>query len=466
MSNLYIITNDIINKDRIIIERPIQKRKTNLVDKLGKVIGEQIESWTTHGLPNVIRSKYISVKIIWTILFLTAIGFSIYFLYNTINEYLEFNVTTEVRLINVNELEFPVITICDRNMASNYNGVQYLRNLFNSTGILFDDFNFKRYYDYITKEYAFKYFYPIPIKDRKSLSANISQILSAGVYGNEIFDNYQLKEDDFEWIFNPYFGNCYRYNTDSKMKSKANIPCFLSMNLYSPLPDIFEFLNKKQSLFIQVSSKRSNPFKYLDDAVEISTGVKSMLKISKSVYNKQKRPYSDCDLAEDSNGNLMYPSNFDRKYFDQIKTAGYEYSQSLCISFCQLDKIGNNCTFRASSINAPNNIDNFCPDKKIKPFKDDSTISGLFSKYFYNLAVDEDCVKLCPKECKTEKYDTFLTNSDLEMSRSNFIELRIHFDSISYLNYKESPSISIYNLVSNIGGVVGLMLGMMISVIN
>ena len=460
MNNLYIIANDIINKDKVIIEkRPIPKRKTNLVDKLGKVIGEQIESWTTHGIPNVIRSKYIFAKIVWAILFLTAIGFSIYFLYNTVKEYLEFNVTTEVRLINVNELEFPVITICDRNMASNDEGVEYLRDLFNATGISFSDFNLNRYYDYITKEYAFKYFYPIPIKDRKRMSANIGQMLRAGVYGNAIFDNYQLKENDFEWIFNPYFGNCYRFNTDSKMKSKANIPCFLSMNLYSRLPFIFEFLDKKQSLFIQISSKKTNPFKYLDDAVEIPTGVKSMLKISKSVFNKQKRPYSDCDLTEDDNGNIEYPSTFDRKYFDQIKTAGYEYSQSLCISFCQLDKIGNNCTFRASSINAPNNMDNFCPDTNINPFKDNSTISGLFSKYFYNLAIDEDCAKYCPKECKTEKYETFLTNSDLESSRSDFIELRIHFDSISYLNYQESPSISVYNLVSNIGGVVGLLLG-------
>ena len=33
--------------------------------------------------------------------------------------------------------------------------------------------------------------------------------------------------------------------------------------------------------------------------------------------------------------------------------------------FCQLDKIGYNCILRASSINAPNNMDNFCPDKRL-----------------------------------------------------------------------------------------------------
>ena len=89
------------------------------------------------------------------------------------------------------------------------------------------------------------------------------------------------------------------------------------------------------------------------------------IKIKKSVLNKQKRPYSNCDFEVDENGNFKFPYEFDRKYYDQINQAGYEYSQSMCISFCQLDKIGNNCTLRASSLNAPNNMVNFCPNKSL-----------------------------------------------------------------------------------------------------
>ena len=43
---------------------------------------------------------------------------------------------------------------------------------------------------------------------------------------------------------------------------------------------------------------------------------------------------------------------------------------------------------------------------------------------------------------------------------TNSLILNIAFDSLSYLNYEESPSISVYNLISNIGGVIGLLLGM------
>ena len=80
---------------------------------------EPIESWTLHGLPNVIRSKYIPIKIIWTIIFLAALGVSIYFLVNTIKEYLKYEVTTVVRSINEEEMDFPIITVCFTNKVVN-----------------------------------------------------------------------------------------------------------------------------------------------------------------------------------------------------------------------------------------------------------------------------------------------------------------------------------------------------------
>ena len=38
--------------------------------------------------------------------------------------------------------------------------------------------------------------------------------------------------------------------------------------------------------------------------------------------------------------------------------------------------------------------------------------------------------------------------------------MEINYESSGYLNYEETPSISVYNLVSNIGGAIGLLLGM------
>ena len=184
------------------------------------------------------------------------------------------------------------------------------------------------------------------------------------------------------------------------------------------------------------------------------------IKIKKTVYNKQKRPYSDCDFEVDLDGNYKFPSEFDRKYYDQIIQAGYEYSKSMCISFCQLDRIGNNCTLRASNINAPNNVDNFCPDNNLNFLNSFTLLSNWIEDYFFNQKIDSECAKKCPTECLDERFDLIITPRNLYPSvTKDILGLYINYESLSYLNYEESPSISVYNLVSNIGGAIGLLLG-------
>jgi hypothetical protein len=210
-----------------------------------------------------------------------------------------------------------------------------------------------------------------------------------------------------------------------------------------------------------LKSKKSNIYRlYQQDSFIITSGNFFTIRIAKSVFNKQKKPYSDCDFDEDENGNFEYPSGFDRKYYDQIKSAGYEYSQSMCISFCQIDKIGNNCTLRASTLNAPNNMDNFCPNKNLNFLNSFKLLSDWIDNYFFNEQIDSQCAKNCPLECKEEMYDLIITPKNLYPSISkDLISLYINYESLSYLNYEESPSITIYNLVSNIGGAIGLLLG-------
>ena len=441
-------------------EEGIKHKK--LSKKLKKETIKQIETLTTHGFPNIFRSKHILVKIIWTILFLGALGLLIYLLYNNVNDYLEYNVTTVVRSINVDELDFPVITICNRNLASNQKGLEYFKYFFkqinkrNSKDFVSDDF------DFIQDYYAYAYFYEIPIKERQNYSASIGSMLQ---YGYLDVDGYLDKQyfyyDDFVWIFNPYYGNCYQINTDSKFKSKRNLNSNIYLQIYSPLPEIFKNTGKRQSISIQISSKNSNSFIHLDNVIEISTGVKSFLTISKSTFNKYPLPYSDCQLIEDENENILFPHNFDRKYYDQIISAGYEYSQSICISFCQLDNIGSNCSLRISSINAPNNMDNYCPIKNDFQYFYSSSLV-LIEKYFNNETVDKECAKhFCPLECKTNYYQVISTSSDKNSeTQKDLIDLYIKYDSASYLNYEETPTISLFALLSNIGGVIGLLLGM------
>ena len=446
------------------------ENKKRLSKKLHDEVVMPIESWTLHGLPNVVRSKYRSMKIIWAIIFLASVGISIYFVYNTIKEYLQFNVTTLVRSIDVDELEYPVITFCNSNQISNQNGLDYLLSILNQTGLIDVDLDgFTNYiestqynhFNDIQQNLGSVLFYPIPIEQRENYTATIDETFIGGSLNEQ-----NITVDDFNWIFSEYLGNCYQLNTDSKLKVNTYQENILKLYFNFTLPPFVSKYGKKNAIDVFVSDKKTNPYNiFFDTAINIQTGLDTGFKLRKSVYNKQKKPYSDCDFIEDDDGNFEYPSSsFDRKYYDQINQAGYVYSQSLCISFCQIDKIGRNCTFRANSINVPNNMDNFCPNRNLNFIDNYALIEAMLYNYYFNQKIDRECAKHCPLECKTVKYDVYPAYSkiiinELNTTSDNLLNFYLVYNSISYLNYEESPSISVYNLVSNIGGAIGLLLG-------
>ncbi len=97
-------------------------KKNLLIEKMKKEAIECVETLSTHGLPNLSRTKYIFIKLMWLLLTILSAGFSVYFILKTLTEYAEYHVTTEVRLINQEEpLEFPTISICNKNrFTTNY----------------------------------------------------------------------------------------------------------------------------------------------------------------------------------------------------------------------------------------------------------------------------------------------------------------------------------------------------------
>ena len=320
-----------------------------------------------HGLPNIIRTKYFPLKIIWTILFLTAVGVLIYFLYNTIQDYLKYEVKTVVRSIDVDEMNFPVVTVCNTNKVTTKKGYDYFLFFLNKYNITLNEYLdymngnndnslAQKIYFLLQYYYPFIYYYKFEMNQREELFDKQS---IRAYYGSQ-----QAIINNYNWIFNPIYGNCLQINSDSNLKIQKYNQNNLNLNLffidYKELTTITgKFYNNLQenSFYLFVGDKKSNPFteqknlfKFEDDIVETE------IKITKSIYNKQINPYSNCYFAEDVNGNFEYPSSlFDRKYYDQIKSAGYEYSQSMCISFCKMDKIDINCSLGFSSIKTPNN---------------------------------------------------------------------------------------------------------------
>ena len=205
-----------------------------------------------------------------------------------------------------------------------------------------------------------------------------------------------------------------------------------------------------KSILVFIGSQSSNPFIDLNDPIEASAGIKTNIRLDKSVFNKYPKPYSDCNQIDYSNA----------YYYNQIIKTGYEYSHSLCLSLCQIDKLGNNCTLRVSSID----LNKYCPISNLTI----DNLSKIYQDNFENKEINDICSKLCPIECTTEYYQVFTSNIQLDHDIhygnrtyiiNDLVSLSIHYHSLNYLNYVESPTVSTFDLVSNIGGIVGLLLG-------
>jgi len=56
-------------------------------------------------------------------------------------------------------------------------------------------------------------------------------------------------------------------------------------------------------------------------------------------------------------------------------------------------------------------------------------------------------------------YDFDLTPITVETASNKFVQLFIHYDSLKYTSSTDTPSMDIVTLLSNIGGTLGLFLG-------
>ncbi|XP_033108975.1 acid-sensing ion channel 5-like [Anneissia japonica] len=104
-------------------------------------------STTLHGLQYIATSKRFIFKLLWVLIFMAGLSLCVWQISLRIQEYLLFNVNTEINLTFVDELEFPALTICNFNRYRSSYLTDYDRNVIK---YLWDAED----YDYFSEEYA------------------------------------------------------------------------------------------------------------------------------------------------------------------------------------------------------------------------------------------------------------------------------------------------------------------------
>ena len=69
------------------------------------------------------------------------------------------------------------------------------------------------------------------------------------------------------------------------------------------------------------------------------------------------------------------------------------------------------------------------------------------------------CEEQCPKECSTTKFDVLINNPDVASNFNGTVEFSVYYLYLSYTEIRQTPKMSGYSLLNEIGGALGLFVG-------
>ena len=208
-----------------------------------------------------------------------------------------------------------------------------------------------------------------------------------------------------------------------------------------------------------------------------STGASTDMIITKTTTKLLPKPYNECY------DDLTSPEKFDSFFFRKTLESKNTYRQVDCLNICVQDYIIKMCNCSDSSY--PNLYNTrYCSKVTeiacmyVNHFKLYSPLRAKKLASFY---------KYCPLECSSESYQVItstndfptqkyveiltnntLINSNLELLnktltyenlKNNFLWVNIYYDQSVYTSITQSPTQQIGDLMSNIGGTMGLYIG-------
>ena len=374
-----------------------------------------IKDSTIQGLPNIFKDgKRITLRCMWIVLLMLCSFACIFYTRKSLLEFFDYEVITSIKSIEDENSLFPAVSIC------NYNNPEFkfkvLRTFFNQNRM-------------------------------------------------------KTWQKHFENFTDPYYGACARFNSGRNFTSAIDLKYSTTSGLEYGFR--FElFVNDKNDytkLVIHIHNQTSTPTSLYNQGFFISSGNYNYFKVKRIYEKKLAAPFNQCfkDVAS-------FP--FNKTLIEFLLNTKQVYSQKDCIDLCRNLKYieANSCE---CSLNSLNEV--FVSKCEIYNKSETSdTCEAKFIKNFQKNKPIETCSQYCPLECDSFKYEIshlleqILSNGNItegfeypqfrtyeNVSRS-FVSIAVYFDDLKYTLINQKPKIEIFDLISNMGGIFGLFLGM------
>jgi hypothetical protein len=440
------------------------KNRKNKTQKIAKELKKWSLACTCHCYPKIFQKSNKALRVIWSVFFVIFLCLTFQLVYREITQYLEYDVVSKIRVLKEKSSPFPTVTICDSNPFSTKEAENIIDNFKIDNDEYYTSLNLSKMETSLTrmenlKNLVFKQVYNLSEAQKRNLGFSLDQIQSC--YFNEI----ECSNEDFYWFFSYKWGSCYQFNSgrnttlplkQTKLGGRNyGLGLFIGpLNTSSKYPT---FHSTGLRIFVHNSSFLSSSA----DEILVETGKHSSISIKKTITHKTPMPHSQCqDLSE-----------FKSDLYDYIKLNHVEYRQKDCFELCLQKLIIDECKCFYPWLSVYG--------KMTQPCFNSTQFHCLAEKF--NEVIDEIetiCSPQCPLECDSITYDLSVSSLtypnkqfydllELNASQMNLEEYRrlhlgldIFFPIKQYTEISETPKITFVDLVSSIGGALGVFLGL------
>jgi hypothetical protein len=454
---------------------------------ISKLVQDLLYNSLAQTLVRIFQTKHLVIKIYLAFVTILLASFAAYLTVESILSYLTFEVITTSRTLTETPATFPKITLCNINMFTS----KYASELIKETNkkvkptVDFLDPNqikklssmtFNSLWQYIDVSAVASVLY-LDDEKKKQIAHHFEDILIGCRFNNQ-----PCSASDFAWSFDPFYGNCYSFNTGFnssgepialKESSVSGWLFGLQLEMYVNFNQNLSTFNDASGLMVRIGNSSYVTDQNLD-GIRIASGFRTDVAINREFNQMMPRPYSNC-LAD---SNLI---NYDSELFNLILNSKYQYSQKMCLGQCFQREALKRCNCTASVFVSLYNNTNQCAN----PREVQCGLETFFTIYLANDFIAERCLPLCPLECNISIFMTTLSsnvihgykyvnhiienpvilndfnskNIDSNTAGQSVCNLNIFYDSLSYKLSYDSPKMGVVSLLASIGGNLSLFLG-------
>jgi hypothetical protein len=353
---------------------------------------------TSHGIPNIIKTDRKCLKIMWLVLFLLSSSAGIYLVIESFNNYFSFDVVTSIKVFKEMPTEFPTVTF------------YILRN--NRANISLSNLVASCYFN--------------------KFSCNIPKDIS-------------INEDKFGFI-------SYTFKSQPTYLGGSSNSLIMGVNLSNIS---FDKTNPLDGLRVIIHNKTDDPNYYIgssENGFNVAPGFYYQISVNRIFSYKLGLPYNNC--LKDVKSIDSFDSDL---YRYMIKSTNYSYRQTDCLNYCAGRELYN-------YLNITNKIDRW--ESIVAEYPKYGETMQMVYLDMLKKGIYETCFG-CPEECDSIKYETlhsitkFSTQYELfkMLQIENFVYFTVYYESLQYKVIDQIAQMNVFDLISNIGGNLGLFIG-------